>query len=137
MNRALMREKVFANPEERKWLEGLLHPLINAEIERGIAAATSAYCVLVSPLLFETGQNRYADRILVVDVPEEVQVARTMARDNNSEEQVRNIIKAQADRETRNARADDVLVNDGDLDTLHARVDALHLRYLEMAASHA
>ncbi len=133
MNRALMRERVFADPAERKFLEGLLHPLINREIERGIAAARSAYAILVSPLLFETGQDRYAQRILVIDVPLELQIRRTMARDNNTEAQVRNIINAQTDRETRLSRADDIIVNDADLDTLTARVDALHARYLEIA----
>lgn len=137
MNRALMRERVFADPDERKWLEQLLHPLINLELEAGIERCRSAYALLVSPLLLEIGQDRYADRILVVDVPVELQVQRTVARDSNSEEQVRSIIASQTSREVRLARADDVIVNDGDLAALHAAIDRLHAKYLEIAGATA
>ncbi|HNL31681.1 MAG TPA: dephospho-CoA kinase, partial [Pseudomonadales bacterium] len=95
LDRALLRSKVFSSEQERKWLEALLHPLIAEEIQSGLANSRSPYTVLVSPLLLETTQHSYVDRILVVDVPVELQLRRTMARDNNSESQVRAIIAAQ------------------------------------------
>lgn len=133
LDRALLRAKIFADPAEREWLERLLHPLINGQIEAWLAASRSAYAILVSPLLLEIGQDRYVHRILVVDVPVELQVQRTVARDNNSEEQVRAIIASQTSREERLARADDVILNDGDLASLLAAVDGLHARYVQLA----
>lgn len=134
MNRALIRQRVFADPSERKWLERLTHPLINAYLDEALAAAESAYVILVSPLLLETGQYRLCHRILVVDVPEELQVARTMRRDNNDEAQVRAIIAAQTSREARLQKAHDVIVNDQDLDHVTREVARLHEQYLELAA---
>ncbi|MBH79312.1 MAG: dephospho-CoA kinase [Gammaproteobacteria bacterium] len=137
MNRARVRELVFADPEERKWLESLTHPLINQYLADALAAAESPYAILVSPLLLETGQYRMCDRVLVVDVPVETQVERTMKRDNNDEAQVRRIIAAQTSREDRLARADDILVNDRDLQHVHSEVHQLHERYLTLAESNA
>lgn len=136
LDRAALRAKVFADVAERAWLEQLLHPLIGEEIQRGLRQATSPYAVLVSPLLLEARQDALADRILVVDVPESVQVARTMRRDANSEAQVRAIIAAQLPRAERLARAHDVVLNEGSLADLHRAVDALHAQYLRMAAEH-
>jgi dephospho-CoA kinase len=133
MNRALVRQRVFADPDERKWLEQLTHPLINAYLSQELAAADSAYVILVSPLLFETGQDRLCDRVLVVDVPVELQVSRTMRRDNNDEAQVRSIIAAQTSRENRLQHADDVIVNDQDLDHVAREVQRLHEHYLVLA----
>ena len=137
LDRAALRHKVFADPDERRWLEALLHPLIAEEIRSGIGAARSPYAILVSPLLFESGQVNMVSRVLVVDVPESLQISRTAVRDGNSEEQVRAIMAAQTDRQTRLARADDVIVNDGSLDDLDRQVDALHQRYLDLAAAAA
>lgn len=133
LDRAILREKVFKDDQERKWLEQLLHPLINEEIRKKLASSSSPYTMLVSPLLIETGQSRYTQRILVVDVPLETQIERTMARDNNSEEQVRNIIKVQTSRQERVASADDIIVNDQDIDKLDQSVSELHAKYLELA----
>lgn len=133
LDRAKLRQKIFANPEDKSWLESLLHPLIGEDIINELAKAEGHYNVLVSPLLLEIGQADLCHRILVVDVPVEEQVKRTTARDNNSEEQVRNIIAAQMDRQQRRSRADDILENDGDLQHLHQSVDALHQQYLEMS----
>lgn len=135
LNRAALRKEIFSDPGERGWLEKLLHPLIYREIQRQLRAATSPYAVLVSPLLVETGQNRLTQRILVVDVPEEVQVERSMARDANSEEQIRAIMAAQASREKRLSYADDVIVNDKSLEDLAEQVKALHEKYCKLAAS--
>jgi len=133
LNRALLREKIFATESERKWLESLLHPLINEYIFTELANATTAYAILENPLLFETGQSERCDRILVVDVPVELQVERVMARDNNPEQQVRAIIDAQLPRDERLRRADDVIVNDQDLAHLDVETSRLHAQYLSMA----
>jgi dephospho-CoA kinase len=134
LDRARLRSRVFEDADERRWLEALLHPLIGAEIEAQLAAADSAYAMLVSPLLIESGQVRFVDRILVVDVPEDVQIERTCARDDNDEAQVRAIMAAQASREDRLARADDVVDNDGPIRALDEQVERLHRRYLALAA---
>jgi dephospho-CoA kinase len=133
LDRAALRSKVFADPAERRWLERLLHPLISEYLAEQLAAVGTSYAILVSPLLLETSQSQFADRVLVVDVPEDLQVSRTMARDNNDEAQVRAIMAAQTSREARLQKADDVIVNDSDLDTLDARVEALHRVYLDLA----
>ena len=134
LNRAALRERVFQHPDERRWLEQLLHPLIRDEIMADLAAAQSPYALLVSPLLVESGQYQMTQRVVIVDVPEAVQIARTVARDNVPEEQVRAILKAQAQREERLRHAHDVIANDRDLAALHAQVDALHQRYLNLAS---
>jgi len=135
LNRALLRQKVFADEAERRWLEGLLHPLINAWIRQELESASSPYAILAHPILVETGQTRICNRVLVVDVPEEVQLRRTMARDGNTEEQVRNIMAAQATREQRLLAADDVIENDNDLEHLDREVARLHAEYLRLAAA--
>lgn len=132
LNRAALRERIFQDPNERIWLEQLLHPLIRAEVAAHLANAESPYAILVSPLLVESGQYRQVDRVLVVDVPEALQVERTVARDLTSEEQVRAILKVQASREERLRHADDVLLNDHDLAWLKAEVERLHRFYLTL-----
>jgi len=134
LDRAKLRARVFADPDERKWLERLLHPQINAYLQRELQNAESPYAILVSPLMKETGQARYANRILVIDVPEQVQLQRTMKRDANDENQVRAIMAAQISRAERLAMAHDVIVNDAGLDALDAAVARLHEQYLELAA---
>lgn len=135
LNRRALRDIVFANPEERKWLERLTHPLIAQEIVSQIQASQSPYTILASPLLLESGQSRMAQRVLVIDVPEDVQIARTATRDNTDANSVKAIIAAQMKRADRLAKADDVIVNDRSLEDLHQAVEALHQRYLEMAKS--
>jgi dephospho-CoA kinase len=137
LDRARLRARVFAEPSERVWLERLLHPLINEYIRRELTAADSQYAILVSPLLVETGQSRFTHRILVVDVPEEVQLARTMARDSNDATQVKAIMAAQASRDARLAIADDVIRNDSGFDALDKAVAELHQRYLDLASRSA
>lgn len=132
LNRAALRETVFAAPEQRQWLEQLLHPLIRDEIITDLHSATSPYALLVSPLLVESGQNSLTSRVIVVDVPETMQLARTVQRDAVPEAQVRAIMQAQAQREERLRHAHDVLINDSDLAALHAQVDALHARYMQL-----
>ncbi len=137
LDRAALRRIVFADEAERRWLESVLHPRIGEEIRRGLREAAGPYAILASPLLLEAKQDVFAHRVLVVDVSEETQVARTMRRDNNSGEQVRAIIAAQIGRAERLARADDVIENNGRLEDLEPRVLVLHRRYLEIAAAMA
>lgn len=133
LDRAQLRAAIFKDPAERQWLEGLLHPLIRQEIKDGLNNATSPYALLVSPLLVESGQHKLTQRVLVVDVPEELQLQRTVNRDSNTPEQVKAIMAAQASRQQRLDSADDVIVNDGTLAQLHQQVDALHLKYLVLS----
>ncbi|PAU51076.1 dephospho-CoA kinase [Pseudomonas indica] len=132
LDRAALRGRIFQNPEERRWLEGLLHPLISQEILAHLGRAESPYAILVSPLLVESGQHRLAQRVLVVDAPEHLQLARTIQRDQVTEEQVHAILQAQAKREERLRHADDVIVNDRDLSWLKAEVERLHHFYLTL-----
>jgi dephospho-CoA kinase len=132
LNRSALRELIFKDPQQRVWLEGLLHPLIREEIRQYLARAESAYAILVSPLLLETSQHQMVQRVLVIDVPESVQIERTVMRDKTNEEQVRAILKAQASREERLSRADDVIVNDRDPAWLKSEVERLHHFYLTL-----
>ena len=133
LNRAALRKIVFEDSSARQWLEGITHPAIRNEIGRQLAHANSPYVVLSSPLLLESGQNSFANYVVVVDVPESLQLARTMARDNNDEALVTAIMAAQLPRDKRCAGADEIILNDGTLAELHAKTDALHARLLERA----
>ena len=125
LDRAQLRRIVFADPEQRRWLEALTHPLIAQEIQEQLARAEPPYVVFASPLLTETAQATFCDQIVVVDVPEQVQLERTMRRDCNEADQVKRIMSAQASREQRLKHADIVIDNGGDLRQLHEQVDAL------------
>jgi dephospho-CoA kinase len=137
LNRAWLRHKVFAEPDERKWLEGQTHPRIRDRLIQQLRDSTSPYTILVSPLLFESGQSTLVKRTLVIDVPVDTQVKRACSRDINDEEQIRRIIAAQISREDRCSRADDVADNSGTLVQLHAQLEKLHHTYLTMATSAA
>jgi dephospho-CoA kinase len=137
LDRAALRKEVFADETQRRWLEALTHPLIAQEILDQLQASTSVYTVLSSPLLLETTQKTLVDTVVVVDVPEAVQVERTMARDDNDEAQVRRIIAAQIAREDRLALADIVIDNSGTLESLDEKVDELHATLLAQAAAKA
>ncbi len=132
LDRSALRALIFEHPEQRRWLEALLHPLIGEEIVNNLAQARSPYAILVSPLLVESGQSRLTQRILVIDAPEQLQVQRTLLRDQTSEAQVQAILKAQASREERLRHAQDVVVNDRDLSWLHSEVERLHHFYLTL-----
>nr|BFD44433.1 dephospho-CoA kinase [Pseudomonas sp. FFPRI_1] len=132
LDRAALRKLIFEVPEQRRWLEALLHPLIAEEIVNHLARAESPYAILVSPLLIESGQSRMTQRILVIDVPQQLQIERTLQRDQISEQQVQAILQAQASREERLRHADDVLVNDRDHAWLRSEVERLHHFYLTL-----
>lgn len=133
LDRAALRKIVFAEPAERQWLEGLTHPLIGQEIEDQLENAGSPYAILASPLLLEGQQKLLVDLVVVVDVPEEVQLERTMARDSNDAEQVKRIMAAQLSRQERLARADIVIDNSRGLEDLDLVVEELHREFLERA----
>ena len=135
LDRAAMRILAFSDPQARKRLERILHPMIRAESNRQLTASTSPYAILVVPLLVEGGKPRErVQRVLVVDCRPETQIERVMRRNGLPREQVVAILGAQASREQRLAAADDVLDNDAGTDTLDERVAALHQRYLALAA---
>lgn len=133
LDRAALRQLIFANATDKKWLESLLHPLIANEVFSQLNAAQSQYVMLVSPLLIESQQNLICDRVLVVDVPEDMQIERTMQRDDNDVEQVKNIINTQASRQQRLDAADDIIENTQGLDYLDQCVEKLHQTYLKCA----
>ncbi len=133
LDRAALRKIVFDDPSQRQWLESLTHPLIREEILHGLRSATSPYVILVSPLLIESGQFHLVQRILVIDVPESVQLERTCQRDQNSEDQVKAIMAAQLNRQERLAKADDIIENHLGFEHLDAEVQRLHSLYLSLA----
>lgn len=135
LNRPTLREIVFANPEQRKILEGITHPAIGVAIMEQLQASASPYTVLASPLLLESSQHEFTQRILLIDVPEELQLARTAQRDDVPESQVRAIMQAQMSRADKQQRAHDIVLNDGSLAQLHEQLDALHERYLALGRS--
>ena len=136
MHRKRMRDLVFAEPEEKQRLEALLHPMIRAESDRRIASATGPYALHVVPLLIESpGYRERVGRVLVVDCPEELQIARVRQRSGLPEAAVRSIIASQIQREKRLAAADDVIDNSGTISALQQQVQKLHETYLKLAAT--
>ena len=135
LDRRRMRERIFSDAGARRRLEGILHPAIRAEMARRSLAAGGPYQVLVIPLLAEGGRRDHVDRVLLVDVPEELQVERLMLRDGVSREQATASLGAQAGRAARLAIADDVIVNTGRADDLDHEVTALDVKYRKLAAS--
>ncbi|OYW38805.1 MAG: dephospho-CoA kinase [Hydrogenophilales bacterium 12-61-10] len=135
LDRAALRHRVFADDDARRRLEAILHPAIRQQVEQRLARLTARYALLVIPLLVET--RAYQDvvkRILVVDCPEQTQVARVMSRNGLAREEVMTILAAQATRTERLAVADDVITNATSIDDLRAEVSRLNQRYLALAA---
>lgn len=134
LDRAAMRELVFADPEHRARLESIMHPLIREETRSRAARLQSPYVLLVVPLLLETGSYRdLIQRVLVIDCEESQQISRTMQRSGLTEAAVRAIMAAQLPRQQRLARADDIIRNDRDAAHLRDQVIALHQLYLKQA----
>ena len=134
LKRSDLRTLIFSNPDARKQLESILHPKIRQEVGKAITAVTSAYCILVIPLLAEKGAYPNVDRILVVDVEPEIQISRLMARDNCSRKQAKQALAAQASRQRRLKFADDILDNSGSPVLAHAAVVLLHKKYMQLSA---
>jgi dephospho-CoA kinase len=133
LDRARMRERVFADPAQRQLLESITHPAIRDELARRAAAVDGVYQVHVIPLLVEGGRTDAYDRVLVVDCPQEQQISRLLTRDGMNLELARRILAAQASREARLSAADDVIVNTGTLEELRQFVLTLHRNYERLA----
>jgi dephospho-CoA kinase len=140
LDRAAMRQRVFADDAARRRLEAIVHPHVRAQLQQECAAAPGPYAIAAIPLLAEGGgRDAYAwlQRILVVDVPPDIQRARLMQRDGIDAALAARMIAAQATRTARLAIADDVIVNDGALDVLDRHVAALDRRYRALSAGPA
>lgn len=135
LDRAAMRQRIFADASVRKKLEDILHPLIREEVGRLLHQSNTApYTIVVVPLLFETGAYQpLLNRILVVDCPEPLQIQRAAARSHLDENTVRQIMAAQCSREQRLAAADDVILNENSLDKLQQEVLSIHKKYIALA----
>lgn len=133
LNRAKLRETVFSATEERRWLNQLLHPMIRQRMLAQAQAATSPYAIMVVPLLFENGLECLVNHTLVIDIGKDTQIWRTIDRDHVSKTQVINIIDSQISREQRLAKADDVINNEGDVESLKSQILALHNNYLKQS----
>ena len=135
LDRARLRERVFADPDARRQLEAILHPRIRTRMREQLETLPPSmpYAVLVIPLLLETGQRDVVDRVLVVEAAEPVRVARVTGRDDVSEDHVRRVIAAQCSAEDRAAGTEDLIVNEGSESELAAKVAALHEKYLALA----
>lgn len=134
LNRRALREHIFQSPGARKMLENITHPAIRSSIIQQLQAAQSPYVILVSPLLFETNQHELTQRNLLIDASIELQIERASQRDGQNVEQIQQIIAAQMSREQKRAMADDIVLNDGELEHLYAHLTPLHEKYLSMAA---
>ena len=133
LDRNKLREIIATDPEERKWLESVLHPKIGEQITKEISESTSVYTLFVAPLLLETNSQERCARVVVVDVPKEVQIRRTAKRDKVSPNQVEQMVAVQMEREKRLRKADDVLLNSGTIEDLEKQVEELHKKYIKMA----
>lgn len=133
LDRKALREVIFHDASEKKWLESLLHPLIRQEIITRLQSSESPYTLLSSPLLLETDQHKLCNRVLLIDAPEALQLQRTLERDHSSADTVRAIMASQFSRQQRLDMADDVIVNDTDLASLHNAVLTMHEKYLELS----
>ena len=136
LDRQKLRQIVFSSSEQREQLEAILHPLIREQVQQEISALAEPYCIVVIPLLIEKHQHyAFIDRVLVIDLPEELQIQRSCGRDNTSVEEIRKIINTQCDRDTRLAAADDIIENSGSLEQLKISISQLHQKYLALAQS--
>jgi dephospho-CoA kinase len=135
LDRPAMRQRIFGDPTARKTLEAIVHPRVRQWMLDHAQRAEGPYVMLSIPLLTENiGHYRWVDRILVVDVPESIQIQRLIARDGIDDTLAARILASQASRSARLALADDVIDNAGPEVALDAQVAALHQRYLELAS---
>lgn len=132
LDRAKLRAIIFANESQKQWLNNLLHPLIRESMLAQLQQATSQYVILVAPLLFENGLDQFCDHTLLIDVPVEVQITRTTARDNISVELAKQIIASQMPRADKQQKATDTLDNNRLLSEVKIDVQKLHEKYLTL-----
>ena len=133
LDRAALRHIVFGNPESRKLLESILHPEIRQRMNEVATRTQSPYCLFSIPLLIETSQHTRYDRILVVEASEDRRRSWIQARSDLTQNEITAILSAQVSDQQRRHAADDLLINDGGIDDLHARIDRLHQTYLALA----
>lgn len=133
LDRTRLRRRVFEDSTQRKRLEAILHPRVRSAIRQRLSELNAPYCIVVIPLLVEADQRDLVHRVLLVDASEATQYQRVMQRDGMSRRAVRDILDAQADRATRRAVADDILLNDGDLEQLRDAVARLHAKFQRLA----
>lgn len=130
IDRSQLREIIFNNDHERLWLNNVLHPIIQEQTQIQIVKQTAAYVIWVVPLLVENNLHNFADRVLMVDTPEQLQLERLIQRDNIDESLAKKMISSQISSQKRLTYADDIIVNNGDLTSLTAQVNKLHQQYL-------
>lgn len=135
LDRERLREIVFADSARRRALEQILHPRIREEVRRRLDGLPGPYCLVVIPLLAETGDYPFVDRVLLVEADEETRIRRTMTRDGLSREQVEQIVASQSTPAQRRALADDIIDNSRDLEHLEQQIAALHEKYLALAGT--
>lgn len=133
LDRRALREHIFQYPTARHTLEAITHPAIRLSIIQQLQAASSPYVILVSPLLFETNQHQLTQHTLLIDASEDLQIFRASQRDEQNIEQIKNIIAAQMPRREKQKLANDIVLNDGQLDHLYDHLKPLHEKYLKMA----
>ncbi len=140
LDRAHVRRLIFADAKQRRWLEDLLHPLIYQQLSDELKMLTAAYCVLIIPLLLENKLNLkqsnlalQIDRILLIDLPQELQIQRLQQRDHSNDHQTQQILETQLTRSQRNQYADDYINNSGELSALQTKIEQLHHYYLSLA----
>ena len=136
LDRRQLRTRIFSHPGERQALEAILHPAIHQEVLARLRQLDAPYVIVVIPLLAESRQNWGQDRVLLVDAPEAMQLKRLLQRDHCSTKQAQQALRSQADRSQRLAIADDVILNDGDIEHLRQEVERLHRLYNTLAAEH-
>ncbi|GAA5216695.1 dephospho-CoA kinase [Corallincola platygyrae] len=134
LDRTALRSRVFADQQERHWLNTLLHPLIGEEMRRQLSHSSSPYTIWMVPLLVENKLTAQADRVLVIDVPESIQIQRATSRDSQSQQQITDIMNSQASRAERLSLADDTLDNNRPESEVRQTVESLHHHYLRLAA---
>ena len=135
LNRSALRQIIFNDSNEKRWIEQLLHPRIRNIIKQKIAAVTTPYCIIVIPLLTESSSIDFVDRILVVDLAEEKQIERVKKRDQIDGAMVNTIMQSQSDRKKRLAMADDIIENDGHIEQLRYQINEMHQKYLKLLIS--
>ena len=134
LNRSMLREKVFSDDNAKQWLNNLLHPAIRESMLNQLSSAKSEYCILVAPLLIENDLTQFVDTVLVIDVKQETQIARTKMRDGSNEEIIKSIIASQVDRKTRLEKANFIIDNqDASLAEVEQQVNTLHTEFIKLA----
>ncbi len=132
INRELLRRDIFNDPVTKLKLENIIHPLVRSGIKAFINTSKSDYCIIVVPLIYETGSSKLYDRILVIDCDVDIQIERTFKRDNQNKSEIENIINKQATREERISIADEVILNNGSTEHLKNSILNIHKKYMEI-----